>query len=66
MRAQHTTHALPGFPVYSIGFTADDKLALGGGGGASKSGIKNKIVSPLWYIGCYAIASFNLSDRLLS
>ncbi|KAG8865282.1 hypothetical protein FRB96_000172 [Tulasnella sp. 330] len=43
MRTQHVAHALPAFPVYSIGFLADDKLALGGGGGASKSGIKNKI-----------------------
>ncbi|KAG9014942.1 hypothetical protein FRB94_007014 [Tulasnella sp. JGI-2019a] len=43
MRTHHTTHALPSFPVYSIGFLADDKVALGGGGGASKSGIKNKI-----------------------
>lgn len=44
MRAQHVPHALPSFPVYSIGFISDDKVAVGGGGGASKSGIKNKLV----------------------
>jgi len=34
---------LPSFPVYSIGFVADDKVVLGGGGGAGRSGIKNKL-----------------------
>ncbi|KIO30192.1 hypothetical protein M407DRAFT_156595 [Tulasnella calospora MUT 4182] len=43
VRCNHTQHALPSFPVYSIGFVADDKVVLGGGGGASRSGIKNKL-----------------------
>ncbi|KAF8974375.1 WD40 repeat-like protein [Flammula alnicola] len=36
MRPRHTQHSLPSFPVYSC-------LVLGGGGGASRSGIKNKL-----------------------
>ncbi|KAG8910315.1 hypothetical protein FRC00_008425 [Tulasnella sp. 408] len=43
VRCNHTQHALASFPVYSIGFVADDKVVLGGGGGASRSGIKNKL-----------------------
>ncbi|KAG9051039.1 hypothetical protein FS837_000147 [Tulasnella sp. UAMH 9824] len=43
VRANHTQHPLASFPVYSIGFVADDKVVLGGGGGASRSGIKNKL-----------------------
>lgn len=43
MRAQHTTHALPAFPVYSCAFISDDLLVAGGGGGASRSGVKNKL-----------------------
>ncbi|CEP16695.1 hypothetical protein [Parasitella parasitica] len=34
-----------GFPVFGLGFTADNQLILGGGGGASRSGVKNKMVS---------------------
>jgi len=45
MRVQHTAHAFPAFPVYSSSFASDNKLILGGGGGAAKSGIKNKLVS---------------------
>lgn len=44
MRANHTSHALASFPVYSLGFVGDDKVVLGGGGGAGRSGIKNKLV----------------------
>lgn len=43
MRAQHTTHSLPAFPIYSCAFISDDLLVAGGGGGASRSGIKNKL-----------------------
>ncbi|KAG8990748.1 hypothetical protein FRB90_001630 [Tulasnella sp. 427] len=43
VRCNHTQHPLAAFPVYSIGFVADDKVILGGGGGASRSGIKNKL-----------------------
>ncbi|QRV87939.1 hypothetical protein RhiJN_15957 [Ceratobasidium sp. AG-Ba] len=43
MRTQHALHSLPAFPVYSLGFIKDDKLLLGGGGGATRSGIKNKL-----------------------
>ncbi|KAG5643785.1 hypothetical protein DXG03_009664 [Asterophora parasitica] len=43
MRAPHTPHALPAFPVYSSSFLSETKLVLGGGGGASRSGIKNKL-----------------------
>lgn len=43
MRAKHTAHSLPGFPVYSAGFISADTLVLGGGGGSSRAGIKNKL-----------------------
>lgn len=47
MRALHKTHSLPTFPIYSSSFLSEDELVLGGGGGASRSGIKNKLVSVL-------------------
>ncbi|KAI0092471.1 WD40 repeat-like protein [Irpex rosettiformis] len=43
MRVQHTAFPLPNFPVYSSAFVSDDELVIGGGGGQSKSGIKNKL-----------------------
>lgn len=44
MRAQHTAHSFPAFPVYSCAFIADDQVLVGAGGGASRTGIKNKLV----------------------
>jgi prolactin regulatory element-binding protein len=44
MRAKHTSHPLKAFPVYSIAFISDNQVILGGGGGSSRAGIKNKIV----------------------
>lgn len=44
MRARHVQHAVPQFPVYSAAFLSATDLVLGGGGGASKTGIKNKLV----------------------
>jgi prolactin regulatory element-binding protein len=44
MRARHTAHSTPTFPVYSAAFLSPGELILGGGGGASKTGIKNKLV----------------------
>ena len=43
MRASHTPHTLPAFPVYSSAFLSDRELVLGGGGGASRTGITNKL-----------------------
>ncbi|KAF8165170.1 WD40-repeat-containing domain protein [Crassisporium funariophilum] len=43
MRPKHKSHTLPAFPVYSCAFLTPNQLVLGGGGGASKSGIKNKL-----------------------
>ncbi|KAJ3853001.1 WD40 repeat-like protein [Lentinula lateritia] len=43
MRVAHTSHALPAFPVYSSAFLSQNELVVGGGGGATKSGIKNKL-----------------------
>ncbi|PAV20951.1 WD40 domain containing protein [Pyrrhoderma noxium] len=43
MRTHHTQHSLDAFPVYSAAFLDDHKLVLGGGGGSSRSGIKNKL-----------------------
>jgi hypothetical protein len=44
MRARHTAHSTPTFPVYTAVFLSPEELVLGGGGGASKTGIKNKLV----------------------
>ncbi|KAF8914084.1 WD40 repeat-like protein [Gymnopilus junonius] len=43
MRPRHTLHPLPSFPVYSCAFLSPNEVVLGGGGGASRSGIKNKL-----------------------
>ncbi|CAE6469429.1 unnamed protein product [Rhizoctonia solani] len=43
MRTQHALHTLQAFPVYSLGFIKDNKLLLGGGGGATRSGVKNRL-----------------------
>ncbi|GLB33644.1 putative WD40 repeats containing protein [Lyophyllum shimeji] len=43
MRTGHSPHAFPAFPVYSSSFLSENELVLGGGGGASRSGIKNKL-----------------------
>ncbi|KAF5370100.1 hypothetical protein D9758_001205 [Tetrapyrgos nigripes] len=43
MRVPHTPHTFPAFPIYSSAFVSDNQLVLGGGGGVSKSGIKNKL-----------------------
>ncbi|KDR83558.1 hypothetical protein GALMADRAFT_235779 [Galerina marginata CBS 339.88] len=43
MRPKHTSHPLPSFPVYSCAFLSPNQVVLGGGGGASRSGIKNKL-----------------------
>jgi prolactin regulatory element-binding protein len=52
MRPHHTPHPLSSFPVYSCAFLSANKFVLGGGGGASRSGIKNKLVciSAVWDI----------------
>lgn len=43
MRTKHTPHSLPAFPIYSCAFVAPNEVILGGGGGQSRSGIKNKL-----------------------
>lgn len=47
MRARHVAHGLANFPVYSSAFLSPYELVLGGGGGTTKSGIKNKLVRSL-------------------
>lgn len=42
MRAPHTAHQ-SGFPVYSCAFISDDLLVVGGGGGYSRTGVKNRL-----------------------
>lgn len=44
-RTKHHSHATPGFPVVCLGWADDSGLILGGGGGASRTGVKNKLVS---------------------
>ncbi|KAH7903222.1 hypothetical protein BJ138DRAFT_184662, partial [Hygrophoropsis aurantiaca] len=43
MRTQHTSHPVPSFPVFSCAFLTPDQFVVGGGGGASRSGIKNRL-----------------------
>ncbi|KAI5125032.1 hypothetical protein M0805_007456 [Coniferiporia weirii] len=43
MRTRHTQHTLAAFPVFSAAFVSDSRLVLGGGGGSSRSGIKNRL-----------------------
>lgn len=33
------------FPVYAIAFTNDRTIVLGGGGGSSRTGVRNRLVS---------------------
>ncbi|KAF9976386.1 hypothetical protein BGZ73_008664 [Actinomortierella ambigua] len=40
--SNHFSHSM-GIPIYCVGFTHDDNLIIGGGGGAGNSGVKNKI-----------------------
>ena len=47
MRTKHAAHPLPAFPVYSCAFVSPNEVVLGGGGGQSRSGIKNKLVRTL-------------------
>lgn len=44
-RTSHKAHPTPAFPVYCIDWADDETIILGGGGGATKSGIHNKLVS---------------------
>lgn len=40
-----THYSVPtSFPPFALGFLDEDTLVLGGGGGSSKSGVKNKVV----------------------
>ncbi|KAJ2924968.1 hypothetical protein H1R20_g12143, partial [Candolleomyces eurysporus] len=43
MRPKHSQHSIPTFPVYSCAFLSDSTFVVGGGGGAARSGIKNKL-----------------------
>jgi hypothetical protein len=43
-RTSHKEHPTLGYPVYCLDWVTDDTLILGGGGGASRSGIDNKLV----------------------
>ncbi|KAF7800109.1 hypothetical protein EIP86_011354 [Pleurotus ostreatoroseus] len=43
MRAKHSSHSLAAFPVYSSAFVSSTELVLGGGGGQSRTGVKNKL-----------------------
>ncbi|ORY34349.1 quinon protein alcohol dehydrogenase-like superfamily [Naematelia encephala] len=42
-RTSHHPHPTPAFPVYALDWADDETLILAGGGGASRSGIENKI-----------------------
>ncbi|OXC81751.1 prolactin regulatory element-binding protein [Cryptococcus neoformans var. grubii Br795] len=42
-RTAHHPHPTPSFPVYCLDWADDAKLILGGGGGATRSGIQNKL-----------------------
>ncbi|AAW46170.1 hypothetical protein CNBK1430 [Cryptococcus deneoformans B-3501A] len=42
-RTAHHPHPTPSFPVYCLDWADDANLVLGGGGGATRSGIQNKL-----------------------
>ncbi|GFZ50719.1 hypothetical protein JCM24511_08477 [Saitozyma sp. JCM 24511] len=42
-RTAHYPHPTPAYPVYALDWVSDDTLLLAGGGGATKSGIDNKL-----------------------
>ncbi|WVQ76361.1 hypothetical protein IAR50_006026 [Cryptococcus sp. DSM 104548] len=42
-RTAHHPHPTPAFPVYCLEWATDHDLILGGGGGATRSGIQNKL-----------------------
>lgn len=46
-RTTHKSHPTPSFPVYCLDWADDQTLLLGGGGGASRSGISNMLVRNL-------------------
>lgn len=43
-RTTHKSHPTPSFPVYCLDWADDQTLLMGGGGGASRSGISNMLV----------------------
>lgn len=46
VKPQCPTYAVPvGFPVFGLAFTTTNQLLVGGGGGAGRSGIQNKLAS---------------------
>ena len=56
MRTKHTPHSLAAFPIYSSAFVSPNELVLGGGGGQSRSGIKNKLVRYLvFFVALYYV-----------
>jgi hypothetical protein len=44
MRTQHTAHTIESFPINCAAFLSPTELVLGGGGGNSRSGVKNRLV----------------------
>jgi hypothetical protein len=60
-RAQHTQHSLQSYPVYCSAFISENELVLGGGGGSSKSGIKNMLVGELSTVVHKRVPDFLLS-----
>lgn len=34
-----------GIPIFGLAFTSNNQLIVGGGGGAGRSGVKNKLVT---------------------
>ena len=60
MRTKHTPHSLAAFPIYSSAFVSPNELVLGGGGGQSRSGIKNKLVRYLvFFVAQYYVLIYN-------
>jgi prolactin regulatory element-binding protein len=66
MRAKHTAHTLPAFPIYSAGFISADVLVLGGGGGSSRAGIKNKLVRLRYWLKLPVELRMSSTQKLLS
>ncbi|GJJ68831.1 prolactin regulatory element-binding protein [Entomortierella parvispora] len=53
-----------GIPIFCVGFTRDDHLILGGGGGSGRSGVANKIA--IYKVDATAKTLTVVSERVLS
>jgi hypothetical protein len=49
-----------GIPIFALGFTAQDELVIGGGGGSGRTGVTNKVVSSRLTLECMPVKFIDL------